>query len=177
MLEKPQRLCLLLSSLVVLGCDSGPAPEAPAAPGVSDPGAIDDPDLEDVSADNATCRKPKQTCGSSHKCCRGSVCLTDDLTPDPQPGQQLTCHACGKTDQVCCGAHRAHSFSGLAKRCTSKHTVCPQSESSDICTPCGLIDQPCCIVNGKPNCRDGSKCAHSVPGGKDQEAGSGICIN
>jgi hypothetical protein len=84
-------------------------------------------------------------------------------------------NACGHTDQPCCGG-RAHSFKGLAKRCSSKNTVCPQSESQDLCTPCGLINQPCCIVNNKPSCRDGSTCAHSVPGGPQQEAGSGICI-
>ncbi len=168
---------LLLSSLLV-ACDAAPSPAPPtAANATSDPGDVDETpaESEDVAA-ASSCRKPTQTCSSSKKCCSGSVCLTDDLTPDPQPGQTLTCHACGKTDQVCCGAHRAHSFQGLAKRCTTKNTVCPQSESSDICTPCGLENQPCCIVDGKPHCRDGSKCAHSVAGGGDQEAGSGICI-
>jgi hypothetical protein len=103
--------------------------------------------------------------------------LAVDQTVDPDLDTFLANNSsCGKTDQLCCG-NRAHSFKGLAKRCTSKNTVCPQSESSDICTPCGLLNDPCCIVNGKPQCRDGSTCAHSVPGGKHQEAGSGICIS
>jgi hypothetical protein len=174
---------LLLSSLL-LACDPAPPPTPPTTGTAvsnsgsgNDTGDVDETpaDSEDVSA-ASSCRKPTQSCSSGHKCCSGSVCLTDDLTPDPLPGQTLTCHACGKTDQVCCGAHRAHSFQGLAKRCTTKNTVCPQSESSDICTPCGLENQPCCIVDGKPHCRDGSKCAHSVAGGPGQEAGSGICI-
>jgi hypothetical protein len=104
------------------------------------------------------------------------VCLTDDLTPDPQPGQSLTCHACGRKDQVCCGTKRATSFKNLAKRCKDRNTVCPQSESSDICEPCGHLGQPCCIDNDKPHCRDGSRCAHSAPGGHGSTAGSGICI-
>jgi hypothetical protein len=84
--------------------------------------------------------------------------------------------SCGHLDQPCCGAHRAHSFSGLAKRCKTKNTVCPQSESSDVCEACGLSGQSCCIVDGQPNCRDGSQCLHSVPGGGDREAGSGVCV-
>jgi hypothetical protein len=97
---------------------------------------------------------------------------------DDPVSQDLTVEntSCGHLDQPCCGAHRAHSFSGLAKRCKTKNTVCPQSESSDVCEVCGLNGQSCCIVNDKPNCRDGSQCLHSVPGGQDQEAGSGVCV-
>jgi hypothetical protein len=99
-----------------------------------------------------------------------------DETVDPAMDALLASGSCGKTDQPCCGG-RAHSFKGLAKRCSSKNTVCPQSESSDICTPCGQLNDPCCIVDGKPHCRDGSVCAHSVAGGGSKEAGSGICIS
>src|SRR4051812_36484330 len=99
-----------------------------------------------------------------------------DESVDPTLDALLASNSCGKTDPPCCG-RRAPTLKGLAKRCSSKNTVCPQSESSDICTPCRNLDQPCCIVDGKPHCRDGSKCAHSVAGGKNQEAGSGICIS
>jgi hypothetical protein len=174
----PLSMPMLLSCLVMIGCDPAPEPQGePTAAEPSDPASVDESvsaATDDVSIENS-CRKPTQSCSSSQKCCSGSVCLNADLSPDPQGGP-LTCHSCGKTNQVCCGTKRATSFKDLAKRCSSKNTVCPQSESSDICEPCGLLGHPCCIVNNKPNCRDGSTCAHSVPGGGGRDAGSGICI-
>ena len=100
------------------------------------------------------------------------------VVDDPAVSEDLTVEnsSCGHTDQPCCGAHRAHSFSGLAKRCKTKNTVCPQIESSDVCEVCGLNGQSCCIVNDKPSCRDGSQCLHSVAGSHDREAGSGVCV-
>jgi hypothetical protein len=133
---------------------------------------------------------PRLLLSCSFLCLLASGCDSDPApaAPSDQAGQSVAgapaasedltalSSSCGHLDQPCCGAHRAHSFSGLAKRCKTKNTVCPQSESSDVCEVCGLNGQSCCIVNDKPNCRDGSQCLHSVPGGQDQEAGSGVCV-
>jgi hypothetical protein len=121
------------------------------------------------------CDSPPEPAAQSPSAGAGEQSASDESL-DPELDALSTSSSCGGKDQACCGSKRAQSFKTLAKRCKAKHTVCPQSESSDICEPCGLVNQPCCIVHNKPSCRDGSTCAHSVPGGKGQDAGSGICI-
>ena len=166
---------LFFASLAFVACDSGPDVAVAGDP-------TEDRDNIDVgfsSLDSEigpanSCKVPPQTCSQSQKCCSGSVCLNDDLTPDPAPS--LKCRACGQGDELCCGQTRAHSLKELEKRCKQKNFVCPQSESADYCEPCGKQYQHCCLEKGKPVCKDGSKCERVGKGGKDKEAYPGMCL-
>jgi hypothetical protein len=174
-------LSALVFSCLALGACGAAAPEPDPAtpqPSPADPSAaVDDGDSyaldQDVSAN--TCRKPPQSCSSSKKCCSGAVCLNDDLSPDPAGGP-LTCHPCGKLDQLCCGTKRAQSLGALEKRCSQKRTVCPQGESSDFCEACGDKFQSCCIEKGKAVCHDGSTCMRTIAGGPGRDAAPGMCL-
>jgi hypothetical protein len=167
---------LLVSSLAfsLVACDA--APDEPPLPEA--PAALESPlvSLEDAEVGPASnCRVPPQSCSATQKCCSGSVCLNDDLNPDPGQGP-LTCRPCGRPDQACCGSKRAESLRDLEKRCKTRNFVCPQSESSDVCEPCGKAFQHCCVENGKAKCKDGSTCVRTGPGGPGVEAYPGLCL-
>jgi hypothetical protein len=170
---------LLVSCLAFVACDAGPPePVAPTTPDPTEEPAADEPiaSFEDAEIGPANnCRVPPQSCSASQKCCKGAVCLNDDLNPDPEQGP-LSCRPCGKPDQACCGQKRATSLRALEKRCSVKNFVCPQTESADICEPCGKAFQHCCIENGKAKCKDGSKCVRTGKGGNGQEASPGLCL-
>ena len=167
---------LLFASLVFVACDSGPQPEASVGNLSDDPADVEVvfSSLDAEIGPANSCKVPPQACSGSQKCCSGSVCLNDDLTPDPAPS--LKCRPCGQGDQLCCGQKRANSLKELEKRCKQKDFVCPQSESSDYCEPCGQKYQHCCVENGKALCKDGSKCERTGKGGKNKQAYPGLCL-
>jgi hypothetical protein len=169
---------LLLSCLVLGACGAAaPEPEAVTPQPAADQSVVPDTDSYALDQDLSvnTCRKPPESCSSSKKCCSGAVCLNDNLTPDPAGGP-LTCRACGKLDQLCCGTTRAQSLGALEKRCSQKRTVCPQGESSDFCEACGEKFQSCCIEKGKAVCHDGSTCMRTIEGGPGKDAAPGMCL-
>ena len=170
---------LLVSCFALVACDAGHDQEQPAVPDPQEePAAAEgaNASFEDSEVGPATnCKVPPQSCSASQKCCSGSVCLNDDLNPDPGQGP-LTCRPCGGADQLCCGQKRAQSLRDLEKRCKAKNFVCPQSESSDYCTPCGQAFQHCCVEKGKAKCKDGSKCVRTGKGGNGEDAYPGLCL-